>query len=311
VQIGGWRMSFRRARPFWLFSASLSCLIAFAFLLAPRAYGQGRRPATPTPPSNQLPNSIDQYSPAANLFDLAPVHVVLDDNGKAIATSEYTCFRPPLNSVSPATVGVVDLQVPSEPKNDYQEACQSLHKNKPADAEKHLRKAVEHYEKYAAAWILLGQVLEGQKKLGEANDACAKSLAASSSYLPGLLCLTEISTRQEHWLDALKFSTRALEIDPTSTPVAYTFSATANLELHHLAEAEASALRALAMDVKNSEPRVHYLLARIYAAKGDRTNFVAQLQEFVKYSKDPADVAVAKNLLAKLESQSQPSQPQR
>ncbi len=174
-----------------------------------------------------------------------------------------------------------------------------------ADAEKHLRKAVANYERYAAGWVLLGQLLESEQKLEEAGDTCAKSLNASSSYLPGFLCLTDISTRQQHWLDALKFSARALEIDPTGNPLSYALNATANLELHHLAEAEKSALKASAMDAKNREPRVHYLLAQIYVAKGERTRAVEQLHEYLKYAKDPADVAVAKNVLVKLEGQAQ------
>ena len=289
----------------------LQCLTVFAFLsVLPLVYGQGRRnpsPATPIPVPNQVetPELPSIVPPGASSLDIDRIRVVTDDGGKPIATSEYACFRPPLNSISPAKIGVVDLQAPSKSQDEYQSACQSLQKNKMADAEKHLRKAVAHYEKYAAGWVLLGQVLETQEKLEEARDACSKSLKASSSYLPGFLCLTDIATRQENWPDALKFSARALEADPTSNPVSYVFNATANLNLHHLAEAEGGALKALAMDVRNTEPRVHYLLAQIYAAKGDRTQTVAQLHEYLKYANDPADVAVAKKVLAKFETQAQ------
>jgi tetratricopeptide (TPR) repeat protein len=254
-----------------------------------------------------VPNNTQQYSPAPTLssLDMDRVQVVTDDNGKPIATSEYACFLPPLNSVSPATVGVVDLKASPESQDEFQSACRSLRKNQIADAEKHLHKAVKRYDRYAAAWVLLGQLLEIQQKLEPARDACSRSLNASSSYLPGFLCLADISTRQEQWLDALTFSARALAIDPTSNPAAYAINATANLELHHLPEAEQSALKASAIDAKNSEPRVHYLLAQIYAAKGDRPRSVAQLQEFLKYARDPADVAVAKGVLAKFEGQVQ------
>jgi hypothetical protein len=69
-----------------------------------------------------------------------------------------------------------------------------------------------------------------------------------------------------------------------------------------LLEAEKSALRALELDVRNSEPRIHFLLAQIYAAKGDRSNTAAQLREYLKFAKDPDDVALVKSNLAKLES---------
>jgi len=224
-------------------------------------------------------------------------------NVTAIYINEYACFIPPLNSISPATIGVVDLEVPSKARSEYQTACEALHKKKVAEAEKHLRKAVEGYRKYPAAWVLLGQILELSQKPDEARDACASSLNASSSYLAGYLCLTDISARQKKWDDALKFSNRVLELDPTMNAIAYAYNATANLNLHRLLEAEKSALKALEIDAKNSEPRIHFILAQIYAAKGDRPSTIAQLREFLKFATDPDDIAFVKKDLAILDKQ--------
>jgi tetratricopeptide (TPR) repeat protein len=107
--------------------------------------------------------------------------------------------------------------------------------------------------------------------------------------------------RQKNWDDALKFSARVLELDPTNNAVAYAYHATANLRLHHLLEAEKNALKALEIDVRNTEPRIHFLMAQIYAAKGDRQNTAAQLREYLKYAKDPGDIALVKASLAKIE----------
>jgi tetratricopeptide (TPR) repeat protein len=285
------------------FAAHLFIVSAF-LIISPLLYGQEHG----QPPTHLSLPSLEQLSSASHSidpFDISRVQVVYGVDNKPIATSEYKCFLPPLNSVSPASIGVVDLQAPFKSQNEYESACRSLQKNKNANAEKHLRTAIAGYERYAAAWVLLGQLLEACQKLEEARSACSKSVEASSSYLPGFLCLADISTRQEHWLDALTFSARALDIDSTGNPVGYVLNATANLNLHHLAEAEESALRASKMDVRNSEPRVHYLLAQIYAAKGDRTRTIAQLHEYLKYAKEPGDVAVVKNSLLKLEDQPQ------
>jgi len=75
----------------------------------------------------------------------------------------------------------------------------------------------------------------------------------------------------------LQLSTRALEIDPTNDAVAYGYNAAANFHLHRLPEAEKSALRAVEIDKNNTDPRVHFLLAQIYEAKGDPENEAAQL----------------------------------
>jgi tetratricopeptide (TPR) repeat protein len=271
-------------------------MVVVLLLSGEHLYGQGRHGQDPglTPP-------MENAGPSA--LDLNSKNVILDANGKTVTTNEYACFLPPLNSVSAATIGLVDLQVPWKPQAEYQSGCDALHKKKIADAEKHLRKAIEHYEKYAAAWVLLGQLLEVQQKPEEALDACSKSLNASIKYLPAYLCLTDISARQKKWDDVLKFSQQVLALDPTSNPVAYAYNATANLNLHHLVEAEKSALKALEIDVRNSEPRVHFLLAQIYAAKGDRPNTVAQLREYLRFAKDPDDVAMVKNNLARFDGE--------
>jgi tetratricopeptide (TPR) repeat protein len=286
--------NFTSLRPtFSLLLSILTLLLLSAALSFGQAMHKGQVGLTPPSPTPEPPSA----------FELNNKNVVVDGTGKPIATNEYACFLPPLNSVSPATVGIVDLQVPWKSQYEYQSGCEALRKKKFADAEKHLRKAIEQSEKYAAAWVLLGQVLETQQKPQEARAACSKSLNASATYLPGYLCLAYVSARQEDWDDALKFSDQVLGLDPSSNAVAYTLNATANLHLHHLAEAEKSALKAVEIDVRNSEPRVHFLLAQIYAAEGNRTNTVAQLHEYLKYAKDPDDIAVVKNNLAKLEGQ--------
>ena len=50
----------------------------------------------------------------------------------------------------------------------------------------------------------------------------------------------------------------------------YAYNAAANLNLHNLPQAEKSALRAADLDQNNADPRIHFLLAQIYEAKGDR-----------------------------------------
>lgn len=217
---------------------------------------------------------------------------------------EDDCFLPPLHGLRTGTVGVEDLQVPEKTKKEYAEGCASLRNRKMAAAENHLRKAVNQYAKYSAAWVLLGQVLLAQQKTEDARLACSRPLAANSNYLPAYLCLTDISSRLNNWDEVLKLSTRALAIDPTTDAAAYAYNATAALNLNHLPEAEKSALRALEIDSNHVEPRVHYLLAQIYEAKRDRANEVAQLREYLKYSTDPKDTATVRTYLAELDRKS-------
>jgi tetratricopeptide (TPR) repeat protein len=263
------------------------------------AHGQKRAPVMmpqTQPPVPATPSTLNE----AELVLGAKNPVGSNASG---GSQDSTCFLPPLTGMHTATVEVADLQVPAKAQKEYDDGCAALKNKKMADAETHLRKVVKEYAKYAAAWVLLGQVLEARQKTNEARDACSNALTSAANYLPAYLCLTDISARASNWDEVLKLSTRALEIDPVSNAAAYAYNATAALNLHHLADAEKSALRASEIDSKHSEPRLLYLLAQIYAAKGDRANLTAQLREYLKFTRDPEDAVAVRNYLAKLEGQ--------
>jgi predicted Zn-dependent protease len=79
----------------------------------------------------------------------------------------------------------------------------------------------------------------------------------------------------------------ALELDPGTNAIAYEYNAAANLKTNKLDDEEKSALRAVEIDKVNREPRVYFVLAQIYEAKGDSANEAAQLREYLKYANSP------------------------
>jgi tetratricopeptide (TPR) repeat protein len=213
-----------------------------------------------------------------------------------------TCLLPPLNQAGPS-ISAVQLQTPAAAREEYQKACSSLKNNKIVEVEKHLRKAVREYPKYAAAWVTLGQVLAAQQRTDEARGACLQGSTVDSSYVPAYLCLADIAARVRAWDEVLKLSGRVLELDPAHNAVAYEYHAAANLNLRMLTEAEKSGLRALEIDKDHREPRVHFVLAQIYEAKGDSAKEAVQLREYLKYADSPDDLALVKQYLSKLEQE--------
>jgi len=212
-----------------------------------------------------------------------------------------TCLLAPLTLVHSPTVAATHLQTPAKARKEYEEACAALKDKKTENVEKHLRKAVHEYPKYSAAWVTLGQVLAARQQTDEARSACSQGSTADSNYVPAYLCLADIAAREKAWDEVLKLSSRALELDPATNAVAYEYNAAANLRINKLEDAEKSALRALDIDKNNSEPRLHFVLAQIYEAKGDRANEVAQLREYLKFAANPDDAAMVKQYLSALE----------
>lgn len=259
--------------------------------------GEPPRPGSATQPSANPP----QPPPAITPWDKNDL--IYGKDSKQVSSKigkDDNCFLPPLSGLAPAAVRVSELQIPAKAKRDHEDGCLALRKGKIVEAESHFRKAVNRSAKYSASWVVLGQVLEAQLKLNEAADTCSRPLTTEPKYLPSYLCLADISAHSESWDKVLSLSIRALAIDPSTLALAYDYNAAANLHLHNLPEAKKSALRAVEIDKSNTDPRVHFLLAQIYEAEGDRTGEAAQLREYLKYASDPNDIGMVEKYLSEL-----------
>ena len=212
-----------------------------------------------------------------------------------------SCLLPPLSDLRSPVVSATELAVPAKAKYEYAEACAALSRGKTDGAEKHLRKAVQIYPQYPAAWVTLGQLLATENHTAEARSACFQASTVEPNFVPGYLRLAEIAAWGKAWNDVLQFSHRAIQLDPITTPIPYEYNADANLRVNKLDEAEKSALRAAEIDKDNHDPRVHFLLAQIYEAKHDQLNEIAQLRLYLGFVKDQRNAAEIKQFLVELE----------
>src|SRR5215467_13264443 len=169
------------------------------------------------------------------------------------------------------------------------------------DAEQYFRRAIRQYPKYVAALVTLGQLLAQEQRTNEARNACSEATIVNANYAPAYLCLTDLAMREHSWQEVLKLSDHVLEIDGFSNFVAYEYHAAANLNLHNLAAAEKSGLRAAELDQEHREPRIYFVLAQIYEAKGDFGEVAAQLRAYLKYADSPLDAAMVQGYLSHLE----------
>jgi predicted Zn-dependent protease len=215
---------------------------------------------------------------------------------------ESACFLPPLAGAHNVTVGIATLEVQGKATKDYERACDALREGKFDEAEKRLHEAVGKYPQYSTLWVLLGQVLERRQELQQAREACLQGSKANSTSVPSYLCLADIAAHQQNWKEVLQLSNHALELDPSTNPVSYLYSATANFNLHSLDEAEKGVLKGMDIGKTHPNPRMNYLLAQIYEAKGDRTNEVIQLRQFLKLADGTQAAESVKQYLSKLES---------
>ncbi len=201
-----------------------------------------------------------------------------------------------------ASISAVQLAVPGKARGQYQKACGAFKKNNLTEAEQHARDAIEKYPNYSAAWVMLGQSLQGQQKLSEAQDACAKPIKADPTYLPPYLCLAGLLTRQKKWEDLAALSDRFSGLNLAGDLYANYYRGLAQFHMYKLPEAQRSILAALALDVEHHQAGLSFLLAQIYGEQGDLPDATAQIQNFVKYTKSKQDQDDAKDYLSELQT---------
>ena len=201
-----------------------------------------------------------------------------------------------------ATVSVTRLNVPSMARNEYQKACDSNNNNKFEDAELHVHRAIDKFQTYPAAWVMLGVILEEQHKRQEARDACDHAVTIDSKYLPAYLCQAEFSARNREWYRVLNVATLALGLNSAGDGYADYYRAAAFFHLKNLAEAKKVALQASEIDVNHNNGPLYFLLAQIYEAEGDKKEAEAQIRLFLKYHTGRQQEDAANQFLARLAS---------
>jgi hypothetical protein len=239
---------------------------------------------------------IDNSQPGVFLPTVEPIPqpTVIEDEA---------CLPWDLPDMRGATVSAIRLGVPSKARSEYEKACGAFKRKKLAEAEQHVRGAIEKYSNYLAAYVMLGQVLQDEQKMTEAHDACSKALTVDPTYLPPYLCLAGLLDRQNHWGDLLTLSGQFLGMNPVGDRYSYYFSAVAHFHLYNLPEAQKSVMQAIAIDTEHHQPGLYFLLAQIYGEQGDVADAEAQIKLFLKYNNVRQDKDVAKQYLANLQSE--------
>jgi hypothetical protein len=249
-------------------------------------------PAPSRPPifANPVPEPVPPIMP-----DVPPLP-------KPAMFEDERCLPWNVSTARDTSVSVTSLQVPGKAKGEYQKACEANNKNKFEDAERHVRNAIDKFQNYAAAWVLLGVLLEEQHKRPEAHDACSRAAAIDSKYMPAYLCQAELSTRNQEWEQVLNLASLSLGLNSAGDGYAYYYRATALFHTNNRADAKKCALQAAEIDVDHTEVPLYFLLAQIYEAEGDKANAATQLRQILKHHTDRQQEDAAKQYLAQLES---------
>jgi tetratricopeptide (TPR) repeat protein len=239
--------------------------------------------------------SADPWTPTTTPLAMTPVET-------AWLLAAESCNSWTESSSRSPTVSVDRLAVPGKASSEYQKGCGALKEKKLEAAEEHARNAIRFYPNYAAAWVVLGQILQAENKRDDGRTACSQARSVDPNYIAPYLCLADFAATEENWQEVSMLAGSALTLDPAGNAYSFYYAANAALHLGDLDKAEKDAQNSITLDKWHHLPQAHLLLAQIYKAKGDSNGQAAQLHEYLKMAPNSQDLAGVKSTLTQLQA---------
>jgi len=284
------------------------CALALALSAMPvrgqRNSGAGGTRGTSGVPQQSSNAGMPQPQPGIMQPNTQPdvPNLTTQTGSKPFVVEDETCLPWNLSDMRGSTVSAIRLEVPSKARGDYNKACDALKKKELTAAEQHVRDAIQKYSKYVAAWVMLGQVLQNEQKMNEAQDACTQALSVDPTYLPPYFCLADLLERENQWNDLVTLSDRFSGLNLVGDKYAYYYRAKAYFHTYKLPEAQKNVSKALAIDEEHHLPGLYLLLAQIYGQQGDFVEAATQVQQFLKFSDNRQEKDAARQYLTELQS---------
>ena len=203
-----------------------------------------------------------------------------------------------LAGVDAIMVSANTLAAPSRARLAFDNARREAQKEKwdYAYAGAELKKALDEYPTFAAAWHLLGIMRLSQKDSEAAHDAFRKAIAADSAYVEPYVELASMAVMEQHWIEAVKWIEPALKLNP-NIPYANYLGASIYFQLSNLDEAERLALALWRTRAVERYPVTHYILGAIKAQRGDFESAAARFRDFLATRPDAATAQSVGELL--------------
>ena len=207
-----------------------------------------------------------------------------------------------MGNVEGTTISMTSMQAPKDAKNAYEKAQKALSKDKLGEAEKDLKKAVQIYPQFAAAWSLLGMVHERQQQPDQAILDYNHSLSADSRYVNPYFGLASVALREKRWKDVVRFTDEVARLNPFAFPESYLYSAAANYNLGNLEPAERNTRKFQLLDTEHRHPEAALLLSEILASRHDYAGAAEQKKNYLSIAPNAANADAVKAEVKRLEA---------
>lgn len=203
--------------------------------------------------------------------------------------------------VEGTSISVTSAVAPSGAKKALEKAREDEKKAQWDKAEQSLQKAVKIYPKYASAWFELGRVQIERKDLAGAKQSFQQSVNADPKFVNPYDGLAQIAFQARQWAEVVDSTSKLLALNPVNFPSAYFLNGVANYYQHNLDAAEKAVRQGVRVDEAHSVPKLQYLLGMILVQKHDFAGAEDSLKQYLRLTKQPAEIAEAQKELGEIE----------
>jgi tetratricopeptide (TPR) repeat protein len=213
------------------------------------------------------------------------------------------------------TLSAIPYKAPKDARTAYEKGLHAEKNGKLDDARKYFETAVKIYPSSANAWFRLGTVLQKEDQKDAASKAYTRATTIDTKFLPPYLSLASMAYETGSWTEVLNLTDHILGLDPfnqsaaTNYVDAYFYNAMANYKLNKFEDAEKSGLKAEHLDLRPRFPRLHLLLAEIFARRKNYPMAIGEIQTYLELVPHGKDADHIREQLAKLEKLSGSASP--
>jgi tetratricopeptide (TPR) repeat protein len=212
-----------------------------------------------------------------------------------------TIFLKRMEGVTGTTISATSYAAPGEARHAFEKGRKAFDARKLPDAEKELSKAVRIYPGFAAAWSLLGDIHQQQKRLDQATSEYMQALAADPHFVNPNFGLALIAVQDKRWQDAVQLTDQVTKMNAAAFPSAFFYNAVANYNLARVEPAIESARKFKALDTEHRHPDVCLLLGQIFIHKQDYASAAQEMRDYLALAPNASNAEEARQTLKRLE----------
>lgn len=199
-----------------------------------------------------------------------------------------------------ALPSLTDQAAPKKARKEFEKGTRAWRENKPAEARKHLEKAIEEYPCYARAQAALAEVDLAEHKLESAEAGYKRAIHCDGSYSDAFYQLAQLYMKERKPAASEAILREALRLSPNAWLFHYQLG-NAQFVMGEYREASQDFLTAQSLH-PDMPAEIHVKLAKTYLKMAQYAKALAEIDTYLRLSPEGPYAASAKKISETLRS---------